>query len=146
MHLEDQPQRRSQWQSHLGWDDVANVNESRRHSLADIPTRRGSIVGADARGNGGEFWPDSYEWEASRDPRNEQYQLQYQRDSELSFVPLPLTPQIKVRRQARLPPSYSDGANFVRPPWAHHDGHASTRRHLPIGSIDVIDSRIALAA
>jgi len=40
----DQPHRRAQWQSHLGWDDVPNVNESRRHSLADIPTRRGSFA------------------------------------------------------------------------------------------------------
>ncbi|GIZ42965.1 hypothetical protein CKM354_000621200 [Cercospora kikuchii] len=36
--------RRAQWQSSLGWDDVPNVNESRRHSLADIPTRRGSLA------------------------------------------------------------------------------------------------------
>ncbi|KXT05762.1 hypothetical protein AC578_1063 [Pseudocercospora eumusae] len=35
---------RSRWQSSLGWDDVPNVNESRRHSLADIPTRRGSLA------------------------------------------------------------------------------------------------------
>ncbi|KAK5133545.1 hypothetical protein LTR08_007584 [Meristemomyces frigidus] len=41
----DAPQRRSQWQSHLGWDDLPVVNESRRHSLADIPTRRGSLAG-----------------------------------------------------------------------------------------------------
>ena len=41
----DVPQRRSQWQSHLGWDDLPIVNESRRHSLADIPTRRGSFAG-----------------------------------------------------------------------------------------------------
>ncbi|SMQ45436.1 unnamed protein product [Zymoseptoria tritici ST99CH_3D7] len=40
----DHPQRRAQWQSSLGWDDVPNVNESRRHSLADIPTRRGSLA------------------------------------------------------------------------------------------------------
>ncbi|KAH9817752.1 PSP1 C-terminal conserved region [Teratosphaeria destructans] len=43
----DQPQRRSQWQSHLGWDDLPNTVESRRHSLAEIPTRRGSLVGED---------------------------------------------------------------------------------------------------
>lgn len=41
----DPPHRRAQWQSHLGWDDVPNINESRRHSLADIPTRRGSLEG-----------------------------------------------------------------------------------------------------
>lgn len=35
--------RRSQWESHLGWAGVSNVNESRRHSLAEIPTRRGSF-------------------------------------------------------------------------------------------------------
>nr|POE62822.1 uncharacterized protein pb7e8.02 [Quercus suber] len=41
----DQPLRRpAQWQSHLGWDDLPPMpNESRRHSLADIPTRRGSL-------------------------------------------------------------------------------------------------------
>ena len=43
----DQPHRRAQWQSHLGWDNVPNVNESRRHSLADIPTRRGSLAGGE---------------------------------------------------------------------------------------------------
>lgn len=44
----DHPHRRaSQWQSSLGWDDVPNVNESRRHSLADIPTRRGSLAGGE---------------------------------------------------------------------------------------------------
>lgn len=43
----DNQPRRSQWQSSLGWDDLRNVNESRRHSLADIPTRRGSLVGGD---------------------------------------------------------------------------------------------------
>ncbi|WPH00426.1 Hypothetical protein R9X50_00325400 [Acrodontium crateriforme] len=49
----DQPPRRAaQWQSHLGWDDLPNQNESRRHSLADIPTRRGSLVGASPLGNG----------------------------------------------------------------------------------------------
>nr|POE99499.1 uncharacterized protein pb7e8.02 [Quercus suber] len=39
------PHRRpAQWQSHLGWDDLPPMpNESRRHSLADIPTRRGSL-------------------------------------------------------------------------------------------------------
>lgn len=40
----DHAGRRAQWQSSLGWDDVPNVNESRRHSLADIPTRRGSLA------------------------------------------------------------------------------------------------------
>ncbi|KAF2169298.1 hypothetical protein M409DRAFT_65010 [Zasmidium cellare ATCC 36951] len=40
----EQSHRRAQWQSHLGWDDVPKVNESRRHSLADIPTRRGSLA------------------------------------------------------------------------------------------------------
>ncbi|KAI7682659.1 hypothetical protein KC353_g21610, partial [Hortaea werneckii] len=41
----DAPLKRSQWQSHLGWPDLQAVNESRRHSLADIPTRRGSFTG-----------------------------------------------------------------------------------------------------
>ncbi|EME46090.1 hypothetical protein DOTSEDRAFT_70175 [Dothistroma septosporum NZE10] len=45
--LLDQPPRRAQWQSHLGWDNVPSVNESRRHSLADIPTRRGSLAGGE---------------------------------------------------------------------------------------------------
>ncbi|KAI7636198.1 hypothetical protein KC343_g1399 [Hortaea werneckii] len=40
----DAPLKRSQWQSHLGWPDLQAVNESRRHSLADIPTRRGSFT------------------------------------------------------------------------------------------------------
>ncbi|EME83249.1 uncharacterized protein MYCFIDRAFT_196582 [Pseudocercospora fijiensis CIRAD86] len=40
----DSPSHRSRWQSSLGWDDLPNVNESRRHSLADIPTRRGSLA------------------------------------------------------------------------------------------------------
>ncbi|KAK1816067.1 hypothetical protein LTR12_009570 [Friedmanniomyces endolithicus] len=40
--IEAQP-RRSQWESHLGWTDLPRINESRRHSLADIPTRRGSF-------------------------------------------------------------------------------------------------------
>ena len=44
----DLQSRRSQWQSHLGWEDLPNVNESRRHSLAELPTRRGSMVGAAA--------------------------------------------------------------------------------------------------
>ena len=68
--------RRSQWQSHLGWDDVPNVNESRRHSLADIPTRRGSLAGADSRPHmgGGSFWPDGriYDWEGGPHAQEEQ--------------------------------------------------------------------------
>lgn len=36
--------RRPQWQSSLGWEELPNYSESRRHSMADIPTRRGSIV------------------------------------------------------------------------------------------------------
>ncbi|KAF2864275.1 PSP1-domain-containing protein [Piedraia hortae CBS 480.64] len=43
----DRPPRRSQWQSHLGWDGVPTINGSRRHSLADIPTRRGSLTAED---------------------------------------------------------------------------------------------------
>jgi len=43
----EHPRQRTHWQSHLGWDDVPNVNESRRHSLADIPTRRGSLAGGE---------------------------------------------------------------------------------------------------
>ncbi|KAK5175637.1 uncharacterized protein LTR77_000776 [Saxophila tyrrhenica] len=61
----DHPPRRAQWQSKLGWDDVPNVNESRRHSLADIPTRRGSVAGTDSRPQlgGAAYWPDRmYEW------------------------------------------------------------------------------------
>ncbi|KAK0321533.1 hypothetical protein LTR54_005131 [Friedmanniomyces endolithicus] len=42
LSIEAQP-RRSQWESHLGWTDLPRINESRRHSLADIPTRRGSF-------------------------------------------------------------------------------------------------------
>lgn len=42
--LVEHPRHRAQWQSHLGWEDLGNVNESRRHSLADIPTRRGSLA------------------------------------------------------------------------------------------------------
>ena len=42
--------RRSQWQSHLGWEDLPNINESRRHSLAELPTRRGSMVGSGSHG------------------------------------------------------------------------------------------------
>ncbi|KAK3622713.1 hypothetical protein LTR56_022006 [Elasticomyces elasticus] len=42
LSMDAQP-RRSQWESHLGWTDLPRINESRRHSLADIPTRRGSI-------------------------------------------------------------------------------------------------------
>ncbi|KAK3069263.1 hypothetical protein LTR53_012535 [Teratosphaeriaceae sp. CCFEE 6253] len=42
LHLDVQP-RRSQWESHLGWTDLPRTNESRRHSFADIPTRRGSF-------------------------------------------------------------------------------------------------------
>ncbi|KAK5107238.1 hypothetical protein LTR62_001592 [Meristemomyces frigidus] len=37
------PNRKARWESHLGWGDLPNINESRRHSLADIPTRRGSF-------------------------------------------------------------------------------------------------------
>lgn len=40
----DHSGRRARWQSSQGWDDVPNANESRRHSLADIPTRRGSLA------------------------------------------------------------------------------------------------------
>ena len=69
-------QRRSQWQTHLGWDDVPNVNESRRHSLADIPTRRGSLVGGTEPRNGSaaHFWPDSriYDWEGASPGYNDQ--------------------------------------------------------------------------
>ena len=73
----EQPQRRSQWQTHLGWDDVPNVNESRRHSLADIPTRRGSLVGSTEPRNGSNaapFWPDSriYDWEGASHTYNDQ--------------------------------------------------------------------------
>ncbi|KAK3673295.1 hypothetical protein LTR78_006840 [Recurvomyces mirabilis] len=39
----DAPNRKARWESHLGWSDLPNINESRRHSLADIPTRRGSF-------------------------------------------------------------------------------------------------------
>lgn len=64
----DHPPRRSQWHTKLGWDDVPNVNESRRHSLADIPTRRGSVAGAEAaRPNfgAGSLWGNgsAYDWE-----------------------------------------------------------------------------------
>ncbi|KAF2718287.1 hypothetical protein K431DRAFT_297051 [Polychaeton citri CBS 116435] len=41
----DPSPRRPQWHTSLGWDDLPSITESRRHSLADIPTRRGSVAG-----------------------------------------------------------------------------------------------------
>ncbi|KAK5003624.1 hypothetical protein LTR28_009936 [Elasticomyces elasticus] len=35
--------KRPQWQSRLGFGEVEIVSQSRRHSLADVPTRRGSL-------------------------------------------------------------------------------------------------------
>lgn len=72
----DPPLRRAQWQSKLGWDDVPNVNESRRHSLADIPTRRPSIAGDNRPQMGGAaFWPDGrmYDWDGGPHEEHERY-------------------------------------------------------------------------
>jgi hypothetical protein len=41
--------RRPQWQTSLGWEELPNYSESRRHSMAEIPTRRGSIVAGGSR-------------------------------------------------------------------------------------------------
>jgi len=38
--------RRPQWHTSLGWEELPNYSESRRHSMADIPARRSSIIGS----------------------------------------------------------------------------------------------------
>ncbi|KAF2149374.1 PSP1-domain-containing protein [Myriangium duriaei CBS 260.36] len=38
--------RRGQWQSSLGFGLLPDIPQSRRHSMADMPTRRNSLVGA----------------------------------------------------------------------------------------------------
>ncbi|EMD01111.1 hypothetical protein BAUCODRAFT_196344 [Baudoinia panamericana UAMH 10762] len=45
----DAPHRRTQWESNLGFG-IAPINESRRHSLAEIPTRRNSFDQEDTMG------------------------------------------------------------------------------------------------
>lgn len=62
--LDNSQRRASQWQSSLGWDDVPNVNESRRHSLADIPTRRGSLAGGEPSMLSRTYTHDAFESES----------------------------------------------------------------------------------
>ena len=38
--------RRNQWQSSLGFGALPEIPQSRRHSMAEMPTRRNSLVGA----------------------------------------------------------------------------------------------------
>jgi hypothetical protein len=94
----DHSHRRAQWQSSLGWDDVPNVNESRRHSLADIPTRRGSLAAGEPSMLSRTYTHEVFEGESptnSHPPRKSQ--------SDITFRPVLRAPGSMIHRCCTYP-------------------------------------------
>lgn len=144
-------QRRSQWESHLGWSDLPNINESRRHSLADIPTRRGSLSDEGYGANSfshlharrpvlppSGLGPNSREHGRDHGTSSVRHCTRTEHRSSRSFYPppahlLPCHHRAHVHCHTLLTSLYTLHAHFTRPPSPHR-----TMQGLPAGCITVI--------